>query len=100
MRKVSDTILHNVRVLAINGQFGKPAGQPTDEGTPDAPGVFSQEALATLELDAAQSELIINAMAVGELTLVLRSISDVAEGQAAEQRTANEAIRATSPFWQ
>jgi pilus assembly protein CpaB len=98
MRRVTNTILHNVRVLAIDGQIGKPRSG-TEAEAAETPDVFSNDTLATLELDAAQAELIINARADGELTLVLRSISDLTEDQSPEQRAANEAIRATSPFW-
>jgi pilus assembly protein CpaB len=98
MRRVTNTILHNVRVLAIDGQIGKPRSG-TEAEAAEAPDVFSNDTLATLELDAAQAELIINARADGELTLVLRSISDLTEDQSPEERAANEAIRATSPFW-
>lgn len=98
MRKVSDTILRNVRVLAINGQLGQADGDAAEDV--EQRDAFSGETLATLELDPAQSELVINAMAVGELTLVLRSITDVADGLTSEQRAANQAIRASSPFWQ
>jgi pilus assembly protein CpaB len=96
-RKVSDTILYNVRVLAINGQLGKEDAAAAEDV--ESANAFSGETLATLELDPSQSELVINAMAVGELTLVLRSITDIADGMTSEQRAANQAIRASSPFW-
>ena len=95
-RKVSDTILRNVRVLAINGRLGQEDGGAA-EGAEEAD-AFSGETLATLELDPAQTELVINAMAVGELTLVLRSITDIVD-TAPPELSANQAIRASSPFW-
>jgi pilus assembly protein CpaB len=95
-RKVTETILRNVRVLAINGQLGREDGEAAEGASEET---FSGDTLVTLELNAAQSELAINAVATGELTLVLRSIADLADGQSAEQRTANQLIRATSPFW-
>ncbi len=94
-RRVTETILRNVRVLALNGQLGP----QTAEGQPLAEGTFTGEVLATLELNAPQSELLVNAAATGEITIVLRSISDLSETLSAEQRTANQLIRATSPFW-
>jgi pilus assembly protein CpaB len=95
-RKVTETILRNVRVLAINGKLGREDGEAVEAASEET---FSGETLVTLELNAAQSELAINAVATGELTLVLRSIADLADGQSAEQRTANQLIRTTSPFW-
>lgn len=95
-RTVTETILRNVRVLALNGQLGQAGGEAGAEQSESA---FSGETLATLELNAAQGELVINAIAAGRLTLVLRSIADIADGVGIEQRTANQLIRATSPFW-
>lgn len=94
-RRVTETILQNVRVLAIAGRMG---GQDGSSETP-ADGTFDGETLATLELSAAQGELLVNAASVGEITLVLRSVADVTDNALLEQRTANQLIRATSPFW-
>lgn len=94
-RRVTETILRNVRVLALNGQLGAESA----EGQELAEGTFSGDTLATLELNASQSELLVNAAATGQITIVLRSIADVTEALPVEQRTANQLIRATSPFW-
>ena len=94
-RRVTETILRNVRVLALNGQLGSESA----EGQELAEGTFSGDTLATLELNASQSELLVNAAATGQITIVLRSIADVTEALPVEQRTANQLIRATSPFW-
>lgn len=94
-RRVTETILRNVRVLALNGQLG----QERAEGEELREGTFAGEILATLELNAPQSELLVNAAATGQITLVLRSIADVTDVVPVEQRTANQLIRATSPFW-
>lgn len=96
--KVSETILQNVRVIAIGHNLG-----PTPEGGEDgdddkAPKLFDQ-AVATLELDPLQTELVINAGMTGPLSLVLRAMSDFPE-PASDPRTAvNRAIRLSSPFW-
>jgi pilus assembly protein CpaB len=95
----TETILRNVRVLAINGSLGKPTEPAAEEGGEPTTGVFA-EALATLELDSTQAELIINATAQGVLSLVLRSIDDADAPGAADERASNRAIRLTSPFWQ
>ena len=94
-RRTTETILRNVRVLALNGQLGPESG----DGQQLAEGTFTGDTLATLELNTAQSELLVNAAATGEIAIVLRSIADVTETPPVEQRTANQLIRATSPFW-
>jgi pilus assembly protein CpaB len=100
MGQASETILHNVRVLAINTRLGETGttGAPTDPDDPRAE-IFADEAIATLELDPTQAEVIINASTVGRLALVLRSITDFTEIDRIEQRPANAAIRISSPFW-
>jgi pilus assembly protein CpaB len=95
--KSSETILHNVRVLAINARLGETGetGAPADPTNPKAE-VFSDQAIATLELNPQQSEVIINSASAGELSLVLRAIVDFAE---TDQPDINQTIRMTSPFW-
>lgn len=91
----SETILTNVKVLAIDKRLGETGttGQPKDPADPTAD-VFQQTAIATLELSPAQGELVINATKVGTLSLALRSIADytVAAGQDPIRQT-NKAIR-------
>ena len=97
---ISQTILHNVRVLAINTRLGETGktGAPADPSDPHAE-IFAGQAIATLELDPTQSEVIINAGAQGKLSLVLRSLTDSAEVDKVALSPANQAIRMTSPFW-
>ena len=71
---VTQTILSNVRVLAI----GQTMGQSQD-GKPVVIG-----GNATLELDPKQSELVVLAQRTGQLSLVLRSLMDAIKPQAAE----------------
>lgn len=92
----SRTILENVRVLAINANLGATEAEAS-AATP-AESRFSDGALATLELDQAQAELIINA-AGSPLTLVLRATADTASPVEAERRAIDQSIRLTSPFW-
>lgn len=96
----SETILHNIRVLAINARLGNAGanGAPAEPATPSAD-VFTNQAIATLELDPTQAEVIINATTIGSLVLVLRSATDFAEARKSEQSSTNQAIRITSPFW-
>lgn len=98
-RRATETIVRNVRVLAVNGRLGDevPAEGEESEGE-SAPSDGEAKVLTTLELDTAQAELIINAMAEGELTLVLRPFTDAPES-VSEEEAANLAIRASSPFW-
>ncbi len=75
------TILANVRVLAIGqrlGEVGATSGNPDPEDPRSQ--MFADTTIATLELDPAQSEIIIGAAADGELSLVLRSVADFAPG--------------------
>jgi pilus assembly protein CpaB len=96
--QISRTILSNVRVIAINARLGRTDAE-TNAATPEE-GVFSDGALATLELDSAQAELIINATSSGALSLVLRPASDMTTAADASQQAINQSIRLTSPFWQ
>lgn len=99
---VSETILSNVKVLAIGRRLGETGttGKPSDPEDPSAD-IFQDAAIATLELDPAQGETIINATKLGSLSLVLRSIadfgstpiSDVAAVPASADVTASRAIR-------
>jgi pilus assembly protein CpaB len=96
-RQELETILRNVRVLAINANVGVPDGSAQ---TADASGKgFSDQAIATLELNDTQSEVIIKASTMGKLSLTLRSTADTPTAQAADEQAANAAIRISSPFW-
>lgn len=82
----SETILANVRVLAIGkrlGEIGTTAGT-TDPQEPTSQ-VFEGSQVATLELSPTQSETILNATSAGRLALVLRSVADFAQSPSAEQ---------------
>lgn len=92
----SRTILSNVRVLAINAKLGASDAEAAT-ATPEE-SMFADGALATLELDPAQAELIINA-AGGSLSLILRPLSDTSDTKDAAQQAVNQTIRLTSPFW-
>lgn len=102
----SHTILRDVRVLAINTRLGTgPAAQQQQDQSQD-PGAqaFADKAIATLELDPTQSEVIINATSLGRLSLVLRPTVETPPAGAADpttdsERAANAAIRLSSPFW-
>jgi pilus assembly protein CpaB len=75
--KVSQTILANVKILAINRRLGETgtSGSPADPEDPSAD-VFQDTAIATLELTPEQGELVINSTQIGSLSLVLRSMAD------------------------
>lgn len=97
---IPQTILHNVRVLAINSRLGEIGAT----GAPDFPDdqraeVFTNQAIATLELGATEAEVIIGSATIGQISLVLRSITDLAERDEIAHLGANEAIRISSPFW-
>jgi pilus assembly protein CpaB len=75
--QVSETILRNVKVLAIGKRLGETGatGAPANPDNPRAE-VFDDRTIATLELDPGQGELVINASKIGTLSLALRSIAD------------------------
>jgi len=74
---ISQTILSNVKVLAIGTRLGE-AGTTGEKADPENPkaDVFQGGTIATLELTPAQGEVIINASKIGALSVVLRSIAD------------------------
>ena len=92
---ISQTILNNVKVLAIGrrlGEVGK-TGRPSDPEDPGAD-VFQDTTIATLELDPSRGELLINASKSGTLSLVLRSIDDFAAStQTVQTEATARAIR-------
>jgi pilus assembly protein CpaB len=97
-RQVSDTILDNVRVLAINSDLDAPSS--TEDAQAVTPQNFSSTAIATLELDRTQTEVIMTGVTLGRLSLVLRAAADAdADDGEAARRAANQAIRISSPFW-
>jgi pilus assembly protein CpaB len=106
-RQVADTVLANVRVLAIAHRLGNVGAPPPPSDSPDAPeeasgpATFSDGVIATLALDSEQAEIITAARNAGTLSLVLRSISDFAVPAArnSDEINANQQIRLTSPFW-
>lgn len=81
-RRASETVLHDVRVLAI------------DQKVEGKPGEASVAKTATLEVTSKQSEVIAVAVDMGKLSLALRSLAaneDEAQGKAAQ---ANETVTA------
>jgi pilus assembly protein CpaB len=62
---ISETLVSNVRVLAIGQNAQDKGGQP-----------FMNGSTATLELDPRQAEIVILAQRIGQLSLVLRSMQD------------------------
>lgn len=98
--EVTDTILRNVRVLAIDTRLGDAGSTDASSEPADTkPETFSNQAIATLELEPARAEMIIRATALGRLSLVLRSAADSAGAEPSEQADLDQAIRLSSPFW-
>ncbi|MDC9823225.1 Flp pilus assembly protein CpaB [Devosia sp. ZB163] len=92
---VSQTILTNVKVLAIGTRLGQVNEKAKKEGEQPGPvdnSTFQGGTIATLELTPAQGELIINSSRMGALSVVLRSIADFA--QAPGDAVRNETSRA------
>lgn len=91
----SEVILSNVRVLAIGKQLGEMGVTGGDEsGTAESPTptTFDNSTIATLELDPAQAETLVNASTRGQLSLTLRSVADFNRTDAGPA-TANQAVR-------
>ncbi len=90
--QTSETIVSNVRVLAINTRLGEvgATGGPADPGNPRAE-IFTNSAIATLELNPLQAEALINAEAMGKLSLALRSVVDFG-------RSADEPMQRNAPI--
>jgi len=89
----SETLLRNIKVLAIGvrlGELGQSGGADSEE--PEAK-TFQNATIATLEVNPRQSETIINASQIGNLSLVLRSVADFAEVIAAGSAGSNSSIR-------
>ena len=84
---VSETIVRNVKVLAINLRLGE-TGTTGTPANPEAPNeAFQGSSIATLELDPQQGEAVINAAKVGTIALSLRSIADFAAVEDPMQRS-------------
>jgi pilus assembly protein CpaB len=91
---ISQTILENVKVLAIGTRLGEAGttGAPVDPEDPAA-NVFA-DTIAVLELNPVQGETVINSTRLGTLSLVLRSIADYAESADTERKNnVNRPIR-------
>lgn len=79
---VSQTILTNIKVLAIDQTVGEQEGEAVAVGK-----------TATLELDPAQVELIASAEASGTLSLALRSMADAAEVVGSQEHRQSGTVR-------
>lgn len=95
----SEVILANVRILAIGkriGEVGESGGQTEEDtaaGAPPKAITFDRSTIATLELDPAQAETLINASTRGQLTLTLRSVVDFNDTTVAERASSNQTVR-------
>lgn len=76
--ELSETILNNVRVLAIGHRLGELGTSGQAEGDEPQAQTFDRGTIATLELTPVQTETILNSNKMGDLSLVLRSIVDFA----------------------
>ncbi|MFT6657289.1 MAG: pilus assembly protein CpaB [Maritalea sp.] len=98
--QVSETILRNIRVLAMNARVGE-LGEAGEQAERDdlLAEMLEDKVIATLELDPAEAEIIVGATNVGTFALVLRSMTDFAESRSRSRSGVNQTIRLTSPFW-
>ncbi|MBE7734208.1 Flp pilus assembly protein CpaB [Devosia faecipullorum] len=92
----SELILSDVRVLAIGkrlGEMGASGGNTEGDGSSPQPVTFDNSTIATLELDPAQAETLINASTRGQLALTLRSVVDFNRVDAGLANATNQAVR-------
>lgn len=92
----SDTILTDVRVLAIGarlGEMGASGGQEDPANPAPVPTTFDSATIATLELDPAQAATLINASTLGQLALTLRSVVDFNRASLADTSGSNQTVR-------
>ncbi|HEY4199257.1 MAG TPA: Flp pilus assembly protein CpaB [Devosiaceae bacterium] len=92
--QVSETILANVKVLAIGTRLGEVGQGKDNNGNPDDPDAktFSGTVVATLELDPGQAETLLSGASDSKLSLVLRSVADFAQ-TTADNSAGNQAVR-------
>jgi pilus assembly protein CpaB len=96
----SETLLRNVKVLAINDRLGdSPPASDSESGDEKATKGFSSQAIATLALDPTQAKVIINSTGMGALSLMLRPAADAVAANDATENSVNASIRLSSPFW-
>lgn len=89
--QVSEVVLANVRVLAIGKQLGDDSGKGgTDKSTSKG---FTNSTIATVELDPARAQTLINASQSGKLTLVLRSVADFSDTDQSVAQAPSQAIK-------
>lgn len=79
----SDLILSNIRVLAIDAIYGPPPAVEGDAAPRSGQAGVIMGSRATLELTERDSSLINTARKAGDLSLVLRSVADLAQPQGA-----------------
>lgn len=92
----SEVILSDIRVLAIGkrlGEMGVSGGNTEGDGTSPTPVTFDDSTIATLELNPAQAETLINASTEGTLTLTLRSVADFNRADPVVAATSNQSVR-------
>lgn len=93
----SEVILSNVRVLAIGkrlGEMGVSGGDETGAEAGPNPTTFENATIATIELDPAQAETLVNASTRGQLSLTLRSVADFNRvDTGSNAASANQAVR-------
>lgn len=97
---ISETVLRNVRVLAINARVGELGDTGVQAGREELQAeMLDDNVIATLELDPAEAEIIVGATSRGTFALVLRSMADFKQNKSAMRSGINQNIRLTSPFW-
>lgn len=79
----SDTIMTNVRVLAIDAAYGAPPAEDDGSTPKSGQGAVILGSRATLELSERDATLLSTAKKAGDISLTLRSIADMRQPQGA-----------------
>lgn len=94
-RRVTDTILHNVLVLALDSSFASD-GVAATEGEEAS---FKESVLALLSLGPLTAEAMMQANTMGDISLMVRPAGDTPQVENDAVRASNLSIRLSSPFW-
>lgn len=90
----SETLLSNIRILAIGPQLGEIGTTSGDDNAQEPQAkVFETTQVATMELTPPQAEILLNAGSAGRIALVLRSVNDFNKTTTEQAQNRSSAIQ-------
>lgn len=90
----SETLLSNIRILAIGPQLGEIGTTSGDDNSQEPQAkVFETTQVATMELTPSQAEVLLNAGSAGRIALVLRSVNDFNKTTTEQAQNRSSAIQ-------